>query len=50
MREDISDESDDLVYLDPPFNSKRLYNDFIRGAQWVAFSDTCPKGMSHLFG
>lgn len=40
MREDISDESVDLVYLDPPFNSKRLYNAFIGGAQWVAFDDT----------
>ena len=26
MREDIADESVDLIYLDPPFNSKRLYN------------------------
>ena len=40
MREDIPDESVDLVYLDPPFNSKRLYNAFIGGAQWVAFNDT----------
>ena len=30
----------DLVYLDPPFNSKRLYNAFIGDAQWVAFDDT----------
>ena len=30
----------DLIYLDPPFNSKRLYNAFIGGAQWVAFDDT----------
>ncbi len=24
----------------PPFNSKRLYNAYIGGAQWVAFTDT----------
>ena len=40
MREEVSDESVDLVYLDPPFNSKRLYNAFIGGSQWVAFDDT----------
>jgi hypothetical protein len=40
MREDIPDESVDLIYLDPPFNSKRLYNAYIGGAQWVAFNDT----------
>ena len=40
MREDIQDESVDLIYLDPPFNSKRLYNAFIGDAQWVAFDDT----------
>lgn len=40
MREDIADESVDLIYLDPPFNSKQLYNAFIGGAQWVAFDDT----------
>jgi len=40
MRDDIPDESVDLIYLDPPFNSKRLYNAFIGGAQWVAFEDT----------
>ena len=40
MREDIPEESVDLIYLDPPFNSKRLYNAFIGGAQWVAFDDT----------
>lgn len=26
LREQVSDESVDLVYLDPPFNSKRAYN------------------------
>jgi len=40
MREDIPTESVDLIYLDPPFNSKRLYNAFIGGSQWVAFDDT----------
>lgn len=40
MREEIPDESVDLIYLDPPFNSKRLYNAFLEGAQWVAFKDT----------
>ena len=40
MREDIPDESVGLIYLDPPFNSKRIYNAFIGGAQWVAFKDT----------
>ena len=40
MRENIPSESVDLIYLDPPFNSKRLYNAFIGGAQWVAFDDT----------
>ena len=40
MREDIPSESVDLIYLDPPFNSKRIYNAFIGGAQWVAFDDT----------
>ena len=40
MREDLLDDTVDLIYLDPPFNSKRLYNAFIGGAQWVAFDDT----------
>ncbi len=40
MTEFIPDESVDLIYLDPPFNSKRIYNAFIGGAQWVAFDDT----------
>jgi len=26
LREHIPDESVDLIYLDPPFNSKRSYN------------------------
>ena len=28
MRESIADESVDLIYLDPPFNSQRGYNIF----------------------
>ena len=40
MRAELPSESVDLIYLDPPFNSKRLYNAFIGGAQWVAFNDT----------
>ena len=40
LREDLPDESVDLIYLDPPFNSKRLYNAYIGGAQWVGFEDT----------
>ena len=40
MREELETSSVDLIYLDPPFNSKRLYNAFIGGAQWVAFEDT----------
>ena len=33
MREDLPDESVDLIYLDPPFNSKRLNNAYMGGAQ-----------------
>ena len=40
MQDEMEDESVDLIYLDPPFNSKRLYNAYIGGAQWVAFDDT----------
>ena len=40
MRHDLTDACVDLVYADPPFNSKRLYNAFMQGAQWVAFKDT----------
>lgn len=43
----IPDESVDLVYLDPPFNSKRNYNIFLKSpegldshAQLTAFDDT----------
>ncbi len=47
LREHIPDESVDLIYLDPPFNSKRGYNLLFRtpkghesDAQVTAFEDT----------
>ena len=47
LREYIADESVDLVYLDPPFNSKRTYNVLFKeesgkdsAAQLTAFDDT----------
>ncbi len=47
MREHMSDESVDLIYLDPPFNSKATYNVLFReksgedsAAQITAFEDT----------
>jgi len=47
LREHIKDESIDLIYLDPPFNSKRGYNVFMltpkgheSDAQITAFDDT----------
>lgn len=47
LREYISDESIDLIYLDPPFNSSRSYNVLFRDesgkeadAQITAFEDT----------
>ena len=47
LREYIPDESVDLVYLDPPFNSKRTYNVLFRDesgqdseSQIAAFDDT----------
>jgi site-specific DNA-methyltransferase (adenine-specific) len=47
MREHVSDESVDLVYLDPPFNSNQTYNVLFKGddarpsqAQIEAFDDT----------
>ena len=47
LRESIADESVDLIYLDPPFNSKRDYNLLFRSptghesdAQITAFEDT----------
>src|ERR1700674_2126420 len=47
LREHIADESVDLVYLDPPFNSNRNYNVLFRtpkgvqsNAQITAFDDS----------
>jgi site-specific DNA-methyltransferase (adenine-specific) len=44
LRNDIKDESVDLIYIDPPFNSKRNYNIFFDDkdiqTQRVAFEDT----------
>ena len=47
LRENISDESVDLIYLDPPFNSNATYNVLFRersgqesAAQITAFEDT----------
>ena len=47
LRDYIADESIDLVYLDPPFNSKRTYNVLFKNesgqdseAQIAAFDDT----------
>jgi site-specific DNA-methyltransferase (adenine-specific) len=47
LREHIKDESVDLIYLDPPFNSKRAYNllfktpkGHVSDAQITAFEDT----------
>ena len=47
LRQYITDESVDLIYLDPPFNSNRDYNMIFRDesgllsdAQIIAFEDT----------
>jgi site-specific DNA-methyltransferase (adenine-specific) len=47
LREHLADESVDLIYLDPPFNSKRDYNLLFKvqsghdsEAQIEAFEDT----------
>ena len=44
LRDYIEDESIDLIYIDPPFNSKRNYNIFFDNkdiqSQRVAFEDT----------
>ncbi|WP_323035752.1 hypothetical protein [Pararhodobacter sp.] len=33
LRESIADESVDLIYLDPPFNSNASYNVLFKGPQ-----------------
>ncbi|MBL7192301.1 RsmD family RNA methyltransferase, partial [bacterium] len=47
LKESIEDESIDLIYIDPPFNSKRAYNILFESidlsdakAQKEAFADT----------
>ena len=40
MQRDIDSESVDLIYLDPPFNSKKIYNQSMGGEQKMAFRDT----------
>lgn len=44
LRDSVEDESVDLIYIDPPFNSKRDYNIFFDNkeiqTQRVAFDDT----------
>jgi len=47
LREHLADESVDLIYLDPPFNSKRVYNVYLKSpkghsseAQVTAFEDS----------
>lgn len=52
LRENIGDESVDLIYLDPPFNSQADYNVIFRdqqgeqsGAQILAFTDTWKWGL-----
>ena len=47
LREEIKDESVDLIYLDPPFNSKSDYNLLFKSPKWhksdaqiTAFEDT----------
>ena len=36
LREHIADESVDLIYLDPPFNSNRSYNVLFKEANGTA--------------
>lgn len=48
LRRDIPDQSVDLVYLDPPFNSEKNYNLLFKkrdGALAVAFKDTWQWGL-----
>ena len=56
LRQHIADESVDLIYLDPPFNSNATYNVLFRersgeesAAQITAFDDTWRWGMESEF-
>ena len=44
LREHIADESVDLIYLDPPFNSKRDYNLLFKSQKGV--TSEAPSTMS----
>lgn len=57
LRDNIRDVSVDLIYLDPPFNSKANYNVLFRSpkgheshAQITAFEDTWHWGESRFIG
>ena len=57
LREHIKDESVDLIYLDPPFNSNANYNLLFKSpkghssdAQIEAFEDTCSDLQSSELG
>jgi adenine specific DNA methylase Mod len=44
LREHLADKSVDLIYLDPPFNSKRDYNLLFKAPKTVAtVYDRCEK-------
>ena len=56
LREHIKDKSVDLIYLDPPFNSRQDYNLLFAEkdgtcscAQIIAFEDTWEWNMERLF-
>ena len=56
LREHVADESVDLIYLDPPFNSNATYNVLFQeksgeqsAAQITAFDDTWHWGMESEF-
>jgi site-specific DNA-methyltransferase (adenine-specific) len=42
LREHIADESVDLIYLDPPFNSKRVYNVYLKTPKGYASDAQVP--------
>jgi site-specific DNA-methyltransferase (adenine-specific) len=47
LRESIGDESVDLVYLDPPFNSKRDYNLLFKSPKGHESEVACPRTLIH---